>query len=162
MDLWNVQNLKRIGMPTYCKKFLLSLTCESQSGPENQMEREISSHCDKNSAHNVREKYRWIPLLCISTPWLMMICAPVNWYCSYRKCFTYIVTKKYFLLTLNNINALFYIKIIRAVHLILLGRDYYIFIKHSGLYFYTSIRVALWLHQKIKFFTLLSWSLKTV
>ena len=31
------------------------------------MEREISPHCDKNSSHNVGDKYRWIPLLCIKT-----------------------------------------------------------------------------------------------
>ena len=42
---------------------LLPFTCESQSGPENQMIREISSHCDKNSAHNVGGKYRLIPLM---------------------------------------------------------------------------------------------------
>ena len=32
-------------------------------GWKNQMIREISSHCDKNSAHNVGGKCRWIPLL---------------------------------------------------------------------------------------------------
>ena len=51
------------------KFLLLPLKCESQTGPENQMIREMSSHCDKNSAHNVRGKYRWIPLICqISGP----------------------------------------------------------------------------------------------
>ena len=48
---------------TYCKFLLLPFKCESQSGPENQMTREMSSHCDKNSAHNIGGKYRWIPLL---------------------------------------------------------------------------------------------------
>ena len=36
------------------KKFFCPPTCESQSGPEYQMERGISSHCDKNSSHNIR------------------------------------------------------------------------------------------------------------
>ena len=48
---------------TYCKFLLLPFKCESQSGPENQMIKEMSSHCDKNSAHNFGGKYRWIPLL---------------------------------------------------------------------------------------------------
>ena len=35
-------------------------------GRKNQMIREISSHCDKNSAHNVGGKYRWKPLIFFS------------------------------------------------------------------------------------------------
>ena len=31
---------------------------------KNQMERKMSSHCDKNSAHNVGDKYKWISLKC--------------------------------------------------------------------------------------------------
>ena len=54
---------EKIRTRTYCKFLLLPIKCESQSGPENQMIREMSSHCDKNSAHNVGGKYRWIPLL---------------------------------------------------------------------------------------------------
>ena len=46
-----------------CKFLLLPFKCESQSGPENQTEREISSHCDKKSANNVGGKYTWILLL---------------------------------------------------------------------------------------------------
>ena len=57
-DIW-----EKIRTPTYCKRFLLPLTCESQSGRENQMERKMSSHCDKNSAHNVSGKYIWMPLI---------------------------------------------------------------------------------------------------
>ena len=49
---------EKIQTPIYCKKNYLPLTCESQSRLENQTEREISSHCDKNSTHNVWNKYR--------------------------------------------------------------------------------------------------------
>ena len=54
---------EKIWTRTYCKFLLLPFKCESQSGPENQMIREMSSHCDKNSAHNIGGKYRWIPLM---------------------------------------------------------------------------------------------------
>ena len=37
--------------------FAFALKRESQSGPEKQKEREMSSHCDNNSAHNVGGKY---------------------------------------------------------------------------------------------------------
>ena len=62
---------EKIWMRTYCKFLLLPFKCESQSGPEkNQMEREISSHCDKNSSHNIGantdEHLYWINR-CLST-----------------------------------------------------------------------------------------------
>ena len=54
---------EKIWMRTYCKLLLLPFKCDSQSRPDNQMIWEMSSHCDKNSAHNVGGKYRWIPLM---------------------------------------------------------------------------------------------------
>ena len=54
---------EKIWTQTYCKFLLLPFDCEPQSGPENQMGREMSSHCDKNLAHNAGGKYRLIPLL---------------------------------------------------------------------------------------------------
>ena len=68
---------EKIWTPTYCKIFLLPLTsCESQSGPEYQTEREISSHCDKNFTYNVGDNYKWIPLLlAISYPSKNLCCA---------------------------------------------------------------------------------------
>ena len=65
--------IKKTGLngPNKCPKFekkferertanfcFCPLNCESQFGPENHMIREMFSHCDKNSAHNVRGKYR--------------------------------------------------------------------------------------------------------
>ena len=64
VTIWDGKpDYKKNWTPTYCKKSILPLTCESQLGLENQSEREISSYCDKNSAHNVGDKYRWISLL---------------------------------------------------------------------------------------------------
>ena len=54
---------EKIWTRTYCKFLFLPFKCESQFGPENQMIWEMSSHCDKNSAHNVRDKNRWIPFI---------------------------------------------------------------------------------------------------
>ena len=59
---------EKIRTRTYCKFLLLPFKCDSQSGPENQVIREMSSHCDKNSAHNVGGKSRWIPLMSPSMP----------------------------------------------------------------------------------------------
>ena len=49
---------EKIRTRTYCKFLLLPLKCELQSGLENQMIREMFSHCDENPAHNVGGKYR--------------------------------------------------------------------------------------------------------
>ena len=45
--------LEKILTLTYCKFLLLPFKFESLSGPENQMIKEMPSHCDKNSAHNI-------------------------------------------------------------------------------------------------------------
>jgi len=52
MDQTNGQNLKKKSTVKILQIFLMPFKCESQSGTENQMEREIFSHCDKNSTHN--------------------------------------------------------------------------------------------------------------
>ena len=53
MDQTNVQKLVKNLNTNVVQIFTLAFKCESQSRPENQMEREISSHCDKNSSHNI-------------------------------------------------------------------------------------------------------------
>ena len=44
---------EKIHVWIYCKFLLLPFKCESQSRPEKPDIKEISSHCDKNSVHNI-------------------------------------------------------------------------------------------------------------
>ena len=73
---WTKQMAKiweKIWTWTYCKFLLLPFKYESQSWRENQMIKEMSPYCDKNPAHNVGGKYRWIPLLsatCVTISYL--------------------------------------------------------------------------------------------
>jgi len=63
---WNSTKIlkfwEKIWRQTYCKIFFCPSHVSHNLCRKNQMEREMSSHCDKNSAHNVGSKYRWIPL----------------------------------------------------------------------------------------------------